>query len=317
MMRISSLAIATAIAATFASAGCSMHDSTLPPLTASANAAPAEHVTKAGSTPILYVAEYGVDQIQVFDQAGTDQNPISTITSGLQGPEGIFVAPDEDFYVANSTGQDVAVFHKGAGSPYETLADTGEQPVGVTVDTNGTVFVSNYQDVGGDGGSGSVSVYAGGSTSPTSTLTVPNNYYVEWCTLDKTHDLYVGFYNIKAHKGEVDKFVNGTGPAHTTVFQIGAPGGMEFDAGQNLAIADELNTDIAIYKVGKAAPIQTIPCGDGLLDLTYNNGGNHVYASNYNGTLVAEYSFPAGALIDTISLQYGPTGIATDPARPF
>src|SRR5271166_1596539 len=100
MMRISSLAIATAIAATFASAGCSMRESALTPLAGPANAAPAEHAIKAGSTPILYVAEYGVDQIQVFDQAGTNQNPISTITSGLQGPEGIFVTSDEDFYVA-------------------------------------------------------------------------------------------------------------------------------------------------------------------------------------------------------------------------
>lgn len=317
-MRISPIALATAVAAMIASAGCSMHQSALSPLAGAPKAAPAARVVShTGSAPIIYVAETFADQVQVFDQAGKGQAPIATIDEGLLQPEGMFVTPDEDLYVANLAGQDVAVFHKGATAPYETLTDSSEQPVDVAVDTNGTVYVTNYEDTNNDIGSGSISVYAGGSTTPTSTLSIPGNAYVEDCTLDKTHDLYVGYRIDSNGKWAIAKFNNGTGTPHTTAFKIAGAGGMQFDAAQNLAVIDVVNTDIAIYKTGMANPIQTIFVGNGVDGVAFNGGGNHVYAANPNALTIYEYAFPSGTPINSFVADGFPTNIATDPARPL
>src|SRR5579872_4287473 len=148
----------------------------------------------------LYVAQGSVG-VLVYKQFGVNQSPIKTITSGLSRPEGLFVNTNGDLYVANLTGENVSVFKRGASVPYKTLNDPNEVAGSPVVDTDGTVYVCNYEgDSGGTlGPPGNVAVYSGGATNPTSTLPAPNGDWILWCALDSAHNLYVGYTDNATH----------------------------------------------------------------------------------------------------------------------
>src|SRR5579864_4611384 len=161
MRYLAQVSAVAAFAAAFSITGCSLHGSAAPQPGRGSGAAlsgPLVGSPDTGTTPILYVAQYGSNAIQIYDQAGTNQSPIGTLTSSLSGPWGLFVTGTEDLYVANLAGADVVIFHKGATSPYKTLSDPGELPVIAVVDSTGTVYVANNKTT--RGGPGSVSVYA-------------------------------------------------------------------------------------------------------------------------------------------------------------
>lgn len=116
-----------------------------------------------------------------------------------------------DLYVANFTGQNVSVFKRGASVPYKTLNDPNEVPGDPVVDSNGTVYVCNYESKNGTvGPPGNVAVYSGGAINPTSTLPAPNGDWILWCALDSAHNLYVG-YTDNASDSNVVEFAGGAG----------------------------------------------------------------------------------------------------------
>src|SRR4029077_6031918 len=94
---------------------------------------------------------------------------VAATLGGLSLPSGVGVDTAGNVYVANFGGQDVPVYAKGSTTLIKTLDDSGHLPVDVKVDRNGTVYVANLQDVNGT--SGSISVYAPGSTTITRVIT--------------------------------------------------------------------------------------------------------------------------------------------------
>jgi DNA-binding beta-propeller fold protein YncE len=277
-------------------------------------------LAETAGAPLLYVSNVESNNIEIYKQAGTNQSPIATLSgSSFGGPVGLFVARNEDLYVANVQSSDVIVFKKGASTPYLTLLDPGEDPYDVVVDRNGTVYVTNLQTT--TGGVGSVSVYAGGSTTPTSVLAVPNNESVRFCTLDRNHNLFVGFQNSKTRTGAVMEFFKGVGPGVPTELKVSLPGGMQFDTTQDLVVANEHPESILVFEPPLKTPSQTIPTGGfDLMGLAFTNSGNDVYVAEFGSAAVLEFAYPSGALVDTITkgVQNGfAQGVATDPPQPF
>jgi len=323
MRYLAQVSAVAAFAAAFSITGCSLHGSAAPQPGRGSGAAlsgPLVGSPDTGTTPILYVAQYGSNAIQIYDQAGTNQSPIGTLTSSLSGPWGLFVTGTEDLYVANLAGADVVIFHKGATSPYKTLSDPGELPVIAVVDSTGTVYVANNKTT--RGGPGSVSVYAGGSTTPTSRLTVPNNIEVLWCALNNHHNLFVGYYKTNHTNGLV-KFVGGAGTAKSADVTIQFPGQMEFDSAQDLVFADENASTVNVYELPTKTPVAqyATPSGGTIVGLALTKRSANFYVSDYGTGAVYEFSYPAGVLVDTISTGLGtsspPTGVATDPSAPL
>lgn len=273
--------------------------------------------------PRLYVSQASVG-VLVYKQAGVNQSPVKTLTSGLSRPEGLFVNSNGDLYVANLAGQTVSVFKRGASVPYKTLNDPNEVPGDPVVDSDGTVYVCNYENRanGTVGPPGNVAVYAGGATNPTSTLPAPNGDWVLWCALDSAHNLYVG-YTDNASDSNVEEFAGGSGAGKLLGLKIGFPGQMQFSGKGSLVIADERNYVVDTFKVPRTTPISSIKApvsNPPIVGMALNLKSTHLYMSDYSTGQVYEFSYPQGVLIDTISPVGGVgdiEGLATDPPAPL
>ena len=273
----------------------------------------------AGITPTVYVSQFNTSSIQVYRQGGTNQNPIGTITNGLVNPQNMFVTPNNDIYVANTGANNILVFHKGATAAYKTLDDSGQYPVDVTVDSGGTVYASNIFDT--NFGPGSVSVYAPGSLTVTSTLAVPNNAKVLFCALDKFHNLYVNYIDINSGVGAMVKFKKGKGAAQLTNVATNFPGGMEFDQLGRLAALDQITATIGAYRLPGGTPVFSIISTGDTVSMKFTKTRSFVYVSDGVAGAVYQYDYKNGTQVDTISASLGASagasGVAADPGAPI
>src|SRR5450755_600584 len=273
----------------------------------------------AGITPTVYVSQFNTSSIQVYRQGGTNQNPIGTITNGLVNPQNMFVTSNNDIYVANTGANNILVFHKGATAAYKTLDDSGQYPVDVTVDSGGTVYASNIFDT--NFGPGSVSVYAPGSLTVTSTLAVPNNAKVLFCALDKFHNLYVNYIDINSGVGAMVKFKHGQGSAQLTNVVTNFPGGMEFDQLGRLAAADQIAANVSAYRLPSGTPVFTVASTGDSLGVSFSKTRSYLFVGDAVNGNVYQYVWKNGSLVDTISAGLGssspPFGVAADPGAPL
>jgi|SRR5579863_961180 len=272
--------------------------------------------------PKLYVNQ-GTVGVLVYKQAGTDQAPIKILTNGLHQPEGEFVNSNGDLYVTNFQATSVSVFKRGANAPYKTLNDPGYIPGSAVVDSDGTVYVCNYEN-SSPNPPGDIAVYAGGATSPTSSLPAPvSGDWVLWCALDGHHNLYVGYTNENSGGSNVAEYPGGAGTGQLLNLKIGFPGQMEFNSKGNLVAADELNYQIDTFKLPGTKPIGTITApvtGPPIVGMTLNANSSHVYMADYNSGQVYEFAYPKGTLLDTITPSNGAfdlQGLAADPSAPL
>jgi NHL repeat-containing protein len=327
MRHVPAFALASLLSVSTLVSGCSLKSAPVAPL--AGGGAASSLVGREGSMVAdafvpkrLYVVQPNAG-VLVYKQAGTNQQPIKTLTSGLQQPEGVTVDTNGDLYVTNFRGQSVSIFKRGANTPYKTLNDPNEVPGNAVIDSTGTVYVCNYEGISGGtpGPPGSVSVYAGGATSPTSTLPAPFGHWVLWCGLDNKHNLYAG-YTDNVSTSNVWEFPGGSGPGSSLGLKIGFPGQMNFNSKGNLVIADEKNSKADTFKLPGTNPVSSIatPSGGVVVGLTLNSKSTHLYLADYATGQVYEYSYPKGTLIDTITPNGGSgdiTGLAADPAAPL
>ncbi len=326
MRHVSAYALASLLSALMLVGGCSLKSSPVAQLPAGSTAPSiaSRSSSAVGNTSVparLYAVEPTVG-VYVYKQSGTNQQPIRTLTSGLSQPEGVSVNTNGDVYVTDFRNSDILVYKRGATTPYKTLLDNNWVAGDAVVDSTGTVYVCNYEaNTGGTvGPPGSVTVFAGGSTTPTSTLPAPKGDWVLWCGLDNNHNLYVG-YTDNATDSNVWEFPGGTGPGASLGLKIGFPGQMVFNSKGELVIADERNSTADTFKLPGTRPIKTIatPAGGVVVGLTLNAKSSHLYLADNVTNQVYEYAYPKGTLIDTITAPggFGFTGIAADPAAPL
>ena len=137
---------AIAASALFAAAGCSAAGtSTIALLPAQAGAATHVHgrpLTRAGND-YVYVADTYANTVWIFPAGGANPSPVTSITSGLSGPQGMAIDSAGNLYVANGSGADVAIFPPGSSTPSRTLTQDLVVPDAVAVDKKGNVWVSN------------------------------------------------------------------------------------------------------------------------------------------------------------------------------
>jgi DNA-binding beta-propeller fold protein YncE len=344
-MRHLAALLAVCTSALLAAAGCSMgHTSVSPPIGAGVSAAmthpdyrltaapdapavpfiagPAggsSHVSpefRCGTGSLLYAAQYYTDAIQVYVQSGSGQKPCATIVAKLVNPQGLTSDGSGDLWVANTGANNVLEFKRGALRPARTLSDAGEFPADVCIDSNGNIFATNLLTTGG--GPGSVSEWIKG-VGPPKTLEIPNNTRVLYCALDNRHDLFVNYIN-SAGTGSMDEFVAGKNKPVVTKVATQFPGGLDFDAAQDLVGNDQLGPTTCVYELPD--PTGTCVTATGRpLGLAITSAGKNVYVSDASGGSVYEYSYPSFTLKDTISDGLGaaspPFGLAADPARPL
>lgn len=224
------------------------------------------------SGALLFISDYGNDVVDVYSQTGPNQAPAAQL-SGLEGPDGIAVAPNGDVYVSNWDNNLVSVFHKHQRTAYESLSavDTSYGGTDVAIAPNGTVYVGNLES--------QIQVFAGGATSPTSTLTDPN---INSSYLSVAADANGNVFDLGAGNSTetvVDEFTaTSSTPITLPIFPSGYQGGLAVDADDNLWVNDSGAGTISEY-----APPYT---GSPITQFSYANAPGIGLALTKNGRKV-------------------------------
>jgi hypothetical protein len=266
---------------------------------------------------LLYVSGATCSCVLIYSQRGHDQAPIGMFTN-IINPRGLFVAREGETYIANSNAHVVEIFEEAVTkAPIELLTGT-EHPSDVTREGNhGTIYVVNQNDA--QGGPGNISVYAHGSTTPTSHLYTHPNTFIDSVALDEQNNLYAG-YGDPNGVAQIDEFKHGSTTPIQLPTMIGYTGGMEVDTTHDLLVADPdffngQNAPAAdILTIGRKNPEFKFDELGWPYYVALNKIEHHVYISDAQLSQIREYTYPGGVLLDTISkgLENGnyPIGVA-------
>ena len=267
-------------------------------LTASGNVAPDASITGANTelNDVLNIAFDSHGNIYVVNDgaglpggyvtvyaAGSSGNaaPTGTIptggiigsNTGLNGPSGIALGPDDKIYVTNSNGNTITVYSPGASgnvTPLATIsgAATGlNDPLAIAVDTSGKIFVAN-------GLSDSLTVYAAGANGNVAPIAIisgsntglsnPNGLFV-----DPRDNIYVANFD----DNSVTIYAAGSSGNAMPTATIGgsntgllSPWGVALDTKGNIYVSNNTPPSILVYAAGtdgNVAPAATIISTDG------------------------------------------------------
>jgi hypothetical protein len=264
---------------------------------------------------LLFISDYSSDVVDVYSQTGPNQAP-ATQLSGLNGPDGIAVAPNGDVYVSNWDNNLVSVFHKHQTTAYESLSAvvTSYGGTAVAIAPGGTVYVGNE--------SGIIQVFAGGATSPTSSLTDPN---ISGAYMSVAADANGNVFDLGANSSTssptIDEFTaTSSTPVTLPIFPTGYQGGLAVDANDNLWVNDSGAGTISEY-----APPYT---GSPTTQFSYANAPGFGLALTKNGRKIwlalesaavgAEYNLRGRVKDETSNSGLGtPFGAGVYPPYPI
>ena len=203
---------------------------------------------KQVSGPTIYVSDYTTSVIWQLDTAG---NVVGSLTDCLN-PQGIRVDGSGDLWAACSGASSINEYAPSAVNATMVLNDPGEIPVDVTVNGDGTVYVSNIYNV--SFGPGDVVYYRRpqNGASPTGALTDSNIYSSRFLDVDGRGNVYVDYLTSSNGVG-IDEFaVSRHGHSHpaTLPISLGFPGGVwaESQTGM-LDVLDQFAYGIGQYDV--------------------------------------------------------------------
>lgn len=267
-------------------------------------------VRAGAAQSVLYVADQFNQRIAIFAQGGGgNPAPIGQITSGIAGPDGLFVDRNGTLYVCNFGAGTVTEYPAGQTSPSKTLTGT-IGPKYVTAGNDGTVYVSDFAN----GSSGKVYEYAGGSTTPT--LAIPISPYPAGLALDSHNRLYVAYGDTTNNDLEVLRFAPGkTKGKNLGIHQkSGNPGGMTIDNHQDLVIADQAFAVVDIFPPGATSPSKQIGGFNLAYQVALNKADTRLWVSDPFGPSVQQVTYPAGVPTQSRSNSLsGAFGVATSP----
>lgn len=247
---------------------------------------------------LIYVSDFINNDVEIYSTTGS--NPVGEITSGIDGPEGLFVDKHHNLYVTNATNATVTMYPHGKSSP--KLTYTGfAYPTVVTVGKNGMVYVG---DLVGE----KVVEFPKGSTRSKLTIDIS---YPQGVALDSSNNLYIE-YNTGAHgagPGTVDEFAPGSTNGTNLNLPIVWAAGDAIDSKNDVVTADQgsgSNAAIYVFPPGSTSPSQTITQGmEDPFRIAFDNKFTTLYVADpeVNGVLV--YDYATGALTKTMATGLG------------
>lgn len=243
--------------------------------------------------------------------------PAGAIT-GLHNPAGIGVDKNGRVYIANAdaAAHDVLIYSKGSNELLKTLTDPGQIPIGVAIDIDGTVYVANNTTTGSH--TGSVSVYAHGSTSPTSTITDPNFGTVVSLALQENHTLYVCY--AAGPNGKCDKFPHADGHGINVISFPGIPTGVATDAAGNVVVNNGFGST-SVYSGANLTLCNSIPEAAFPQGLAFDKTQSDFFVVHGFNRNVTEQTYPGCVGGATLEFTYStgwssnvpPQSVVVDP----
>ena len=259
--------------------------------------------------------------VDIYDQA-TGHTKVGEVT-GLHRPQGIATDTAGNIYVANTGDSDVLEY----APPYTrsailTLTDPGEVTLGVAVADTGLVGVTNLCQAPNCSPPGSVALYRPHETTPCATFADSKSFGAMYFdAFDDAGDLYV---DALTSRGTTALGVIRGGcrakaiTLLTTANVIAAPGGIQMDKNDHIAILDQKRRIIYSYATPEndslGRPLsKTILREHSAVDFAFVASGAALYVSDPSIRHVNAYRYPSGDPTSSIAISGLPFGVAVAP----
>jgi hypothetical protein len=262
-------------------------------------------LAKAGKPPkALAVTDDGNQAVEVLNSSYV---VASTITAGMDYPDGDWYDAKGNLYVANYDGLNVNEYPKGASQPSFSYSRGLIDPVNVTTDSAGNVYVADY----GSFTPSFVAVYPQGSNRGTACNTGLAN---EGVAIDASGNVFVSGIDTTTSQGQIVEFQGGiSGCTPTTLgVTLGFAGGIQVDKKGNLVVCDQY-AGADIIKPPYTSVSSTI--GGACFHDALNKASNVLFLTPSTDDSVLVMDYPSGASITTLSGNglNQPIGVATYP----
>jgi len=290
----SSPAVTTLFAILTACSGGGASSGSVAPLPPASGAS----VLNAGSrNGNLFVSDFYASTIVVYPAHAPNPAPVGKITDAVSNPYNLAVDRSGTLYVQNNNNT-VTEYPKGRTNPSKTLQEPPAGPGGlgtgicVIVGNDGTVYAADHYG-------SQVYEFAGGSTTPTTTLDVNEAFGL---ALDRRNALYVGWSASSSSLGRVMKFKSGSTTGHDLGITVQSNGGLAVDAHDNLLVGDQGAQTIDIFKRGATKPFRTIDTAPNYpYQFTLDRANRHLYLVSGTPAEVYVYDYATGTLAWTVT----------------
>jgi hypothetical protein len=247
---------------------------------------------KAGASEnVLFLSDYDNNDITMFDVK--TKAVLGVITAGLNYPAGLSTR-DGKLYVANTIGENIAVFSAPYTNAPTTLDDSGNNPAGVHVDKAGNVWVANIGSTTSTG-QGNVVEYPTGSAQPRTLDMKGSCFYCSFVTTDAHGNVWVdgqsGGHSILGY------WTHGQGRFHRVSVSFGIPGGIAFDKAGNLLLVDQqgdgYSSELLMFPPHASKPSKTyrLLVSDAVT-IALGNSDRKLYASDATEAIQPFFHFP-------------------------
>jgi hypothetical protein len=260
----------------------------------------------------VYVSDIGTNLVLGFAQPGTVP---TLLLAGFRIPQGLATDASGNLYVANTGALNIQVFAPGATSPFLTIDEPNDLPLGVAIDKSGNIWASNI--INDSDGPGSVVEYSSSGTLE-QTISCPALQKYYFIAVDGSGNVFVdGFADLSNHNPSVQEIPAGTSTCVTLPPLIAAPGGLATTASGDLVVDDQEG-----FTKTYAAPTfkRTLHkiVFDGVIDpvtIALQAGETSIWSADANPQYTAtQFAYPAGGS-STSALRdlSDPIGIAVYP----
>jgi hypothetical protein len=240
---------------------------------------------------LLYLGDEAADDVYVYSWPSLKLK--GTLT-GFDAPNGECADKKGDVFVTNEDKSQLLEYAHGGATPIKTLNDSGEYPVGCSVDpSTGNLAVTNIDTP--KGGTGNVAIYRDASGTAT-TYTAPAFYYYFFCSYGSKGDLFVdGTDNGSAF--EFAELPSGSASFERITLDqtIDFPGGVQWD-GQHVAVGDQEQPYIYEFAISGSSGVKvgSTPLDDTNDVSQFSIAGGKVVAPDFLNNEVQIFKYPAG-----------------------
>jgi len=311
-MRPTHLTAAACAAAALALEACSGANGGAP-LSALANQAAAAHQVGGPTLPAacptsrIYVADFAKTDVEVYPQGVSNPSPCAKITTGISGPEAVYVDAKGKLYVANFGTSTVTVYLRSKKTPNLTIPTAGPG-YDLFVGKDKTLYVAEATR-------NSVEEFAAGATTPFLSLTI--NGGPHGVATDSHNNLYVSYLSDSDGLSHVERFAPKAPTGTDLGFTVSFSGEVKFDAQNDLIIGDRNNSIIYIYPPHQIVPSRSFPTSGGKpVNFVLNDTETLLYVSGFFSVAIVDYQ--SGTQVDSISTGLtSPSGVALYPPAPY
>jgi sugar lactone lactonase YvrE len=269
---------------------------------------------KARAPGLVYFSNLGANEVEIFKQVGANQQPMGTITSGVNFPGGLTVDSKGNLYVVNEGAGNVTVYQGGQTTPSITYSTLLSDCSDVAVAKDGTVYIANFNGLK----NGWVTVYPQGNVSKAYQITDFGGGAPLEVALDKHQNLYVE-YDINGNgSSAVNEYAPGatTGTNLNLSFQFGA--GIQVDKAGNVIVVQQIEpSEILVFPPGQTQPSNTItlPNSGQPFAIAISKRGKALFAGDSTNNLAQRLAYPSGKFVYSIASGFeNPSGVAVTGA---